>query len=32
MITGTDLKLWGLPEGPLYKTAIKAFNLGKEKA
>ena len=36
MITGSDLKLWGLPEGPLYKTAIKAFNhptcnLGKAK-
>jgi len=26
MITGTDLKQWGMPEGPLYKTALKIFN------
>ena len=37
MITGTDLKSWGFPEGPLYKTVLKAFNhpacqMGKTQA
>ena len=37
MITGNDLKAWGMEEGPLYKTALKALNhpktgLGRAKA